>query len=256
MAVASALLNVLALRWIGQRRVEANMRLLQEDGKVAGVSIAALQSMETIKASGLESGFFERWSGHYAKAGNARQQMELSNQMLGVLPGLLASSTNLLILVLGGWYVIQGDLSIGLLIAFQMLAMSFLRPVGNLVRLGQTLQDLQGDLMRLDDVLAHDRDPALQPVPRDAPTDAAPPGPPRLERSPGMRDLTFGYGRIAPPLIEDFDLDLRPGSASPSWVAAARASRPWRSWSAACTSPGRGRSSSTGSAATRSRARS
>jgi len=218
-AVASALFNFLALRWLGQRRVEANMRLLQEDGKVAGASIAALQSMETIKASGLESGFFERWSGHYANASNARQQLELSNQVLGVLPGLLAAGTNVLVLVLGGWHVIEGQVTfaapftIGKLIAFQLLTASFLRPVGNLVRLGQTLQELRGDLMRLEDVLSYERDPALQ-LRAEVQAPSAPPDQAASLRLSGqleLRKLTFGYDRNAPPLIEDFDLVLRPG---------------------------------------------
>ncbi len=85
-SVAFALLNVLVLQWISKRRVEANMRVLQEYGKAHGTAIAGLQGMETIKAGGLESGLFARWSGYYAKATNARQQLEISNQSLSVLP--------------------------------------------------------------------------------------------------------------------------------------------------------------------------
>ncbi len=212
-AVASALLNFLALRWLARRRIEANMRLQQEDGKVAGASIAGLQTMETIKASGLENGFFQRWSGYYANASNARQELERSNQVLGVLPGLLAAATNVLVLVLGGWYVTRGQLSIGGLIAFQLLAASFLRPVGSLVQSGQTLQELRGDLLRLDDVLSHERDRAER-----SSAAIAPDGPetraaehPRLSGVLELRGVTFGYDRNAPALIEDFELILRPG---------------------------------------------
>ena len=81
---------MLALRWIAPQRVDANMRLRQEDGKVAGVSIAGLQSIETLKASALESSFFGRWAGYYTKATAARQELGLTNQTLGVLPGLIA----------------------------------------------------------------------------------------------------------------------------------------------------------------------
>jgi ATP-binding cassette subfamily C protein len=212
-AVASALLNFVALRWLSRRRTETNMRLLQEDGKVAGASIAALQGMETIKASGLEAGFFRRWAGHYTQAANARQEMELANQVLGVLPVLLGASTNLLVLVLGGSYVISGELTIGALIAFQLLAASFLRPVGNLVHLGQVVQDLRGDLLRVEDVLSHGVDPDL--AARDgarAQTQAAAPAETsRLQGELELRQLTFGYDRNAPPLIEGLDLLLRPG---------------------------------------------
>lgn len=213
-AVASALLNFMALRWLSRRRTETNMRLLQEDGKVAGASIAALQSMETIKASGLEASFFQRWAGHYTQAANARQEMELANQVLGVLPMLLGAFTNLLVLILGGSYVISGTLSIGALIAFQILAASFLRPVGNLVRLGQVLQDLRGDLLRVEDVLSHGLDPDLA-ARKASPSNGADPSAateqPRLQGQLELRRLTFGYDRNAPPLIEALDLVLRPG---------------------------------------------
>jgi ATP-binding cassette subfamily C protein len=208
-ASVSALLNFVALRWLSRRRTETNMRLLQEDGKVAGASIAALQSMETIKASGLEAGFFRRWAGHYTHAANARQEMEIANQVLGVLPVLLGALTNLLVLVLGGAYVIAGELTIGALVAFQLLAASFLRPVGNLVRLGQVVQDLRGDLLRVEDVLSHGSDPGLSATETAASGNGAEPT--RLQGQLELRQLTFGYDRNSPPLIEGLDLVLRPG---------------------------------------------
>ncbi|MHC5719440.1 MAG: ABC transporter transmembrane domain-containing protein, partial [Nostoc sp.] len=140
------------------QRVDANMRLVQDWGKAAGVSIAALQSMETLKASALESDFFSRWSGYYAKAATSQQELEVTNQMLGVLPILLTSLTSMLILVVGGWRVMDGNLSIGMLVAFQSLMLSFQQPINTLVNFGTTLQELEGDLNRLDDVLGNSLD--------------------------------------------------------------------------------------------------
>jgi ATP-binding cassette subfamily C protein len=73
--VSFAAVNILTLQWISRQRVDANQRLIQEYGKAAGASIAALQSIETIKASGLESDFFSRWSGYYTKAINSQQEL-------------------------------------------------------------------------------------------------------------------------------------------------------------------------------------
>jgi len=200
--------NVLALRWIARRRVDANMRLRQEAGKVSGVAIAGLQSMETLKASALESSFFSRWAGYYTKATAARQELGVANQSVGVLPGLLSSLTTLLILVLGGLKVIHGDMSIGGLIAFQSLMSIFQRPVATLVGLGGRLQTLQGDVQRVDDVLLHDVDPqTAEPVGSTYTQEG-----PRLRGRVELRGVTFGYSRVAPPLIEDFDLVLEPGA--------------------------------------------
>lgn len=213
--IAFAALNFLALRRMARWRVEANMRLLQEAGKVTGAAIAGLQSMETIKASGLESGFFHRWSGYFANAANARQGIALTNQALGLLPGLLAATTTMLVLALGGYKVIHGELTIGMLVAFQTLMASFLRPIGNLVQLGQTIQELQGDVGRLDDVLAHDVDPLEKPpehlTPASGTLDTSGEEKLRLRGFVELRGVTFGYNPTAPALIENFDLTLRPG---------------------------------------------
>ena len=82
-------INGLALQWVARYRVDANMRSVQDWGKAQGVGIAALQSIETLKASALESDFFARWAGYYAKAVTAQQELEVTNQVLGVLPILL-----------------------------------------------------------------------------------------------------------------------------------------------------------------------
>jgi len=201
-----AVCNVAALRWIARRRIDANMRLRQEEGKVAGVSIAGLQSIETLKASALESSFFTRWAGYYTKATAARQDLGVTNQTLGVLPGLLSALTTMAILVFGGLRVIHGEISIGELIAFQGLMTMFQRPVGTLIGLGSTLQTLVGDLKRVDDVLDHPVDGATASVERVSVEDTW-----KLDGHVEIRNVTFGYSRVAPPLIENLNLVIRPG---------------------------------------------
>ena len=259
-------INGLALQWVARHRVDANMRLVQDWGKAHGVGIAALQSIETLKASALETDFFARWSGHYAKAATAQQDLEVTNQILGVLPILLSSLTSMLILVVGGWRVMDGNLSIGMLVAFQSLMLSFQQPVNTLVDFGTTLQELEGDLNRLDDVLGNSLDPELEKRSREQgaavrprvggrrkrqflqwdgaykllgrPQKTAPWEPPqrtglgmltkrgsreigeirerdnfdkRLQGYVELRNVTFGYSHVDPPLIENFCLSLQPG---------------------------------------------
>ncbi|ASC71649.1 putative ABC transporter protein [Halomicronema hongdechloris C2206] len=107
--VGFAGINVVLLQWIARHRVDANLRLAQDAGKAAGVAIAGLQNMETLKASGLESDFFGRWAGYYTKSINVQQGLGLTNQVLGILPPLLSTLTNLALLVVGGWRVINGS---------------------------------------------------------------------------------------------------------------------------------------------------
>lgn len=208
--ICFAAINGLTLQWVARYRVDANLRLVQDWGKADGVSIAALQSIETLKASALESDFFSRWSGYYAKAINAQQDLAITNQILGVLPILLNSLTSMFILVVGGWRVMDGNLSIGMLVAFQSLMLSFQQPVNTLVDFGSTLQELEGDLNRLDDVLGNSLDPEVEKSQViDNPKSKVPH--PKLQGYVELRNVTFGYSHVDPPLIENFSLSLQPG---------------------------------------------
>lgn len=212
--VSFAAVNVLTLQLISRQRVDANRRLIQEYGKAAGVSIAALQSIETLKASGLESEFFSRWSGHYTKALNSQQELGVTNQIFSVLPSLLSALSSMFLLVVGGLRVMDGHLSIGMLIAFQGLMLNFQQPVNNLVNFGTTLQELEGNLIRLDDVLDN---PVNALVEQSKPSagkredlscrqKCA-----RLQGYVELQNITFGYSRLEPPLIENFSLSIKPG---------------------------------------------
>lgn len=202
--IAFVVINLLMLQWVGRQRADNNIRLMQEQGKVSGVAIAGLQSMETLKASGLESDFFARWAGHYAKAINVRQDMSSLNQRLGTLPAFLSGVTSMLLLAVGGLRVMDGALSIGMLIAFQSLMQQFMQPVNQLISLGGDLQELEGNLNRLDDVLRNPTDPITT-------KQSLSPSQPKLQGYLELRNITFGYNRTAPALIENFNLSLKPG---------------------------------------------
>jgi ATP-binding cassette, subfamily C, bacterial len=206
--IAAVAINLLALQSVSRWRVDANLGLIQEEGKVSGVAISGLQNMETLKASGLESDFFARWSGQYAKAINAQQQMEMSSQLLGIVPTLLSSITMLLVLIIGGWQVMEGGMTIGMLVAFQSLMQSFIDPADQLVNLGSQMQTLEGDVNRLDDVLQNPIDPELQ---IEVERNLYPNNPKELTGALEIRDLTFGYSHVAPPIVSDFNLSLQPG---------------------------------------------
>ncbi|NJO80315.1 MAG: NHLP family bacteriocin export ABC transporter peptidase/permease/ATPase subunit [Cyanobacteria bacterium RM1_2_2] len=205
--ISFIIVNLLALKWVARQRVDTSTRLMQEQGKVSGVAIAGLQSMETLKASGLESEFFTRWAGYYAKALNARQDMESLNQRLGALPAFLTGLSSMLLLVVGGFRVMDGALSIGMLVAFQSLIQQFIQPVNQLICLGSEFQELEGTLNRLDDVLQNPIDPLLQQQTSTAQSFAQP----KLQGYLELKNLTFGYNRTAPPLIDHLNLSLKPG---------------------------------------------
>ncbi|MGB7443289.1 MAG: NHLP family bacteriocin export ABC transporter peptidase/permease/ATPase subunit [Coleofasciculaceae cyanobacterium] len=204
--VGFALFNVFTLQRISRQRVDANQRLIQEYGKAAGASIAGLQSIETLKASGLESDFFARWSGYYTKALDSQQELGLTNQIFLVLPKLLSALSTMFLLVVGGLRVMDGHLSIGMLVAFQGLMQGFGQPINNLLNFGATLQELEGNLIRLDDVLSNPTDPQVEQREKELVSSI-----PKLQGYVELRNLTFGYSPLESPLIENFNLAIKPG---------------------------------------------
>ena len=102
-------------------------------GKLGGTAMSGLQIIETLKATGSESDFFAKWSGHQAKALNAEQEIGVSTQLLSAIPAFLTTLTNTIVLVLGSFLIFSGEMTIGMLVAFQSLMSSFLGPVSGLV---------------------------------------------------------------------------------------------------------------------------
>jgi len=205
--ITIAIVNIFVLRTISRQRNDANQRLLQENGKMIGTAMNGLQTIESIKATGSEADLFAKVAGYHAKALLAEQQFRLVSQVLSAVPYILTGLNTTIILYFGSLRVIRGELSIGELIAFQTLMLSFITPFNEIVTLGGRIQEVSGDMNRLDDVLRYEIDPRFtQPQPSDTPDRV------KLSGKLEIRDLTFGYNRLSQPLIENFSLSIEAGS--------------------------------------------
>lgn len=202
--VAFALINLLVLRYVAKTRVAANERLQRERSALLSASMSGLQAMETLKASGAESDFYAKWAGIQAKVMNREQALNRTTEIVSSLPSLLLAINTALVLAIGGERVMDGALTMGALVTFQVLLNSFFDPVQQLMAAGDKLPEVQASMRRLDDVLNYPADPRL--AASDAPPTAA-----RLEGYLELRNITFGYSRLEPPLIENFNLTLEPG---------------------------------------------
>ncbi|MBN2439447.1 MAG: NHLP family bacteriocin export ABC transporter peptidase/permease/ATPase subunit [Deltaproteobacteria bacterium] len=209
--VGIAALNLAALKLVSKKRNIMNQRLQQEIGKTLALSMNGLQMIETLKAGGMEGDFFEQWAGYQAKAENAQQELSVSSQLLAAVPAFLTALNTAAILAVGGLRVINGDMTMGSLVAFQSLMASFMGPVNQLVTLGSKLQETKTDIKRLDDVLRHAPDFSFL---TEVTSGGAVPQAPltKLTGELELRNVTFGYSRLAPPLIRHFNLKLAPGT--------------------------------------------
>lgn len=220
-----AAVNVVALRFVARRRKDVNVSLLQEQGRMMAASMTGLQGIESVKATGGESDLFSRWAGHLAKVMVARQRMEVYSRGLGAVPGFVSTLASIAILGVGALRVMEGEMTIGALVAFQALMFGLLDPINQLVELGASIQQVEGQLNRLDDVLRYDIDPVLHEEEKLGDTFiatgkslsqielAAASGPhPKLSGRLDLKDITFGYSKLDPPLIERFNLSVKPGA--------------------------------------------
>lgn len=203
--VTVALLNLVALKFVSKKRVLLNQTLQQEMGKLMGVSMAGLNMIETLKASGGESDFFAKWGGHEAKVTNANQELAMPTQLLDMVTPLLTAINNLVILVVGGFRVMDGVLTMGMLVAFQSLMSSFLQPFTQLVQLGSTLQETTSDIKRLDDAMRYKKAAEFDPVSIDEF------GSEKLQGTLEIKAVSFGYSKVEPALISDFSVKLNKG---------------------------------------------
>jgi NHLM bacteriocin system ABC transporter peptidase/ATP-binding protein len=209
--VGAALLNILWMRLIIRKRDDQNQRLLQESGKLQGASMNGLQVIETLKSNSSEADFFAKWAGYQAKLMNAMQQFGVTNQTLSVVPSLLTGLTTVAILAIGGLQIMDGWMTIGTLVAFQSLASSFSQPVNELVKLAGEVQEAGGGLKRLDDVLRHPLDRQWRKEQMLSPTLKENGEKVKLSGHIEIKNLTFGYNPLEPPLIKDFSLTVKPG---------------------------------------------
>ena len=206
--VTFAFLNLIAIKAVQRPRTDASFRLQQERGKMTGTSMNGVQMIETLKATGGEDEFFGRWSGYQAKTIRAEQDMDLYGQTLSAVPPLTKGLITATILGFGGWRVMDGHLTVGLLVAFQSLMDGFTKPITSFVTFGNALQETGSDLNRLDDVLRYETDPIYASDRTVSPEFKATI---KLTGLLEVRNLTFGFNPLGAPLIENLSFRVRPG---------------------------------------------
>lgn len=204
--ILSVLINLVFSNIISKKRINITRVQMRDSGKLAGATVAGIEMIETIKASGAENGFFEKWAGYQASANTQQVKFQKLNQLLGQLPALVSSVCNTAVLMVGVYLAMQGRFTVGMIMAFQGFLGSFISPATSLISAGQSLQEMRTEMERIEDVMRYPTD-----VPEDAPvSDNCEYD--KLSGNIEMKNVTFGYSRLAEPLIENFNLSLKTGS--------------------------------------------
>lgn len=177
---------------------------MRDAGKLSGATIAGVEMIETIKASGAENGFFERWSGYQASVNSAKVKYAKANQYLGMLPAAVSTITSTVVLMLGVWFAMEGTFTVGMIMAFQGVLSSFVSPASSFIAAGQTMQEMRTQMERIDDVMLYRDDECYKAEGKSSDYR-------KLTGSIEIKNVTFGYSRLSAPVIKNFSLTIEPG---------------------------------------------
>ena len=206
--LAVALVNILIIKLVSKQNENDNKSISRDAGKLQGATVAGVSMIETIKSSGCEAGYFQKWIGYQTKFTNALQRLRERVTLIGTLPSLLMGIANTTILLLGVYNILIGKFTMGSLMAFQSFVGSFLGPINSLVGIGQDIQAVSGDIERVEDVINYPPDVEIDLNEETA--DNAQEYK-KLDGSVEIQNLTFAYSPLGTPLIENFNLSVNKG---------------------------------------------
>ena len=200
--VIAAIVNLAIVQYYSTRRINLIHSMEQSTGKYFSATVSCIDNMESIKAAGAETGFFEYWSGLWAKKFNMEGNATDQQLKMGLLPILVNGLVNTTILILGALLILKGELSVGMLLAFQGFMSSFLSPVNDIVNASKAIVVMRSQMERIEDVMKYPEDH------RDNEGDMYEG---KLGGLVELKNVTFGYSTLLPPLIENFNLRIEPG---------------------------------------------
>ena len=195
-------LNIYTVAAERELRTNLARALEQSEGRFYGITMSCVDNIESIKAAGAERGFFEFWSGNFAR----RNNQEVAFQKRPFWPFVFGHFANSFILILGAALILEGQFSIGMLMAFQGFMAEFMKPAMGLMEGSTTVLELRSQMERIDDVMAY-------PTEQDTAAGNGQSGNVKLGGKIEMRNVTFGYSTSAEPLIRDFSMTLFPGKS-------------------------------------------
>jgi ATP-binding cassette, subfamily C, bacterial len=212
-ALSIVCFNLILIWFLYRSRLEAYACLQQAIGKSSAFSIGGLSVIETLKATSSETKYFSRWMGYYTKLMNTIQLISQRDGISGVAPIVLGNIANLTVLMVGIWRIMNGQLTIGMLVAMQILAQNFINPVFNLLGLMFSLQLFKVDSARINDVLDYPKDPIFQKEQEKSISNTQQLSVSKLSGYIEVTDLAFGFNPNAPPVFKDINLSISPGKS-------------------------------------------
>ena len=199
------LLNIIVGRLISTKRVNIARVQTRDAANLEATTVSGISMIETIKASGAENGFFQKWAGYQASVNKQEGRSRKNDALLGMIPTFLSTAANYAVLILGVWLTMEGRFTLGAVLMFQGFLGSFMSPAMTFVSAGQRIQEMRTQMERVEDVMEYPEDENV------AEREASDEEIDKLWGNVELRNVTFGYSRLEKPLIENFSLSLQTG---------------------------------------------
>ena len=204
--LTSLAVDAVVSRYISKKRINVTRVSMRDSAKLSSATVAGIEMIETIKASGAENGYFKKWSGYQASVNTQQVRFMKMNQYLGMIPQFVSTLANNTVLFLGVSLTMQGKFTVGMIMAFQGFLGSFMSPAITLISAGQTLQEMRTRMERIDDVMEYPDEEVFDETE----------GTGKLKKLSGkieLKNVVFGYSPLADPLIQDFNVTVEPGKS-------------------------------------------
>ena len=206
--IFSVVINLFMSRYISKKRVNYSRVQMRDAGKLSSTTMNGIAMIETIKSSGSENGFFEKWSGYQASLNTQKVKFDQVNVYLGIIPNIVSALASYSVIFLGVYFAMYSDFTLGMITAFQGYLNSFVSPAMALIGASQTIQETRTEMERVEDVMDYPDDPYFKEEPFDETRDYR-----KLTGNIEIKNLTFGYSRLSKPLIKDFSMSLKQGKS-------------------------------------------
>ncbi len=205
--IAAITINLFLSGNIAKKRENIKRVQLRDSGKLSAATVSGIQMVETIKASGAENGYFQKWAGYQASANTQSVKFTRLNTFLGSLPSLTARLAKMTVIILGVYLTIKGQFTIGAIMTFQGFLSAFMSPAMTIVSAGEDIQAMRTEMERIDDVMNYPEDEFFKDEQAVEEKDYS-----KLGGKVELKNITFGYSRLSDPLIRDFSMCMEPGS--------------------------------------------
>ena len=202
--VSTIVLNAFLSKYISKVRVNISRVQSRDRSRLSSMTSKGIEMVETIKSNGAEQAYFDSWSEVHENVVAGKIKMAKTNQFIGFLPGFISLIANYSVLILGVYYTIVGEFTIGSILGFQGLLGAFMSPAMTMINSGQSLLEMRTQMERVDDVLEYRLD---ENVTREIEMDKVS----KIKGNLVLKNLVFGYSRLDKPVLDNFSLEIKQG---------------------------------------------